>query len=126
MPVVTSLARDRDAELVILHVQEPPTAYAAGELYYGPVEPDIDALKQLLHAIKPSDPQVTHRHRIVQGDPATEIVRVAEEEGVDMIVMSTHGRKGLTRVLMGSVAEAVVRRANCPVLTLKQRPEKKQ
>ena len=43
----------------------------------------------------------------------------AETEGVDMIVLGTHGRTGLRRLLMGSVAEAVVRRANCPVLTVK-------
>lgn len=125
LPVVTSLARDRDAEVVILHVQEPPTHYAAGEWYYGPIEPDVNTLKQLLHEIKPADPRVLYRHRLAQGDPPIEIVRVAQEEGADMIVMSTHGRTGLTRALMGSVAEAVVRRADCPVLTVKQRHEKK-
>ena len=54
-----------------------------------------------------------------------EIVRLAEEEDVDMIVMGTHGRRGLTRMLMGSVAEAVVRRASCPVLTIKQPTKEK-
>ena len=74
----------------------------------------------MLEKIKPADPKVQYVHRMVTGDPATEIVRVAKEEGVDLIVMSTHGRSGLTRVLMGSVAELVVRRAECPVLTFKQ------
>jgi nucleotide-binding universal stress UspA family protein len=50
------------------------------------------------------------------GDPAGEIVRIAAEEGVDMIVLGTHGRSGISRMLMGSVAEGVVRRASCPVL----------
>ena len=74
----------------------------------------------MLEKIKPSDPKVQFVHTMVTGDPATEIVRVAKDEGVDLIVMSTHGRSGLTRVLMGSVAELVVRRASCPVLTFKQ------
>jgi len=54
------------------------------------------------------------------GVPFEEIVRVAQEEHVDMIVMGTHGRSGLNRVLLGSVAERVVRLAPCPVLTVRQ------
>ncbi len=55
----------------------------------------------------------------VDGDPAREILRVAAENECDLIVMGTHGRTGLERVLMGSVAEAVSRKAPCPVLTAK-------
>ena len=120
LPLATSLARDRGAELIFVHVQEPPTAYAAGELYYGPLEPNTKALQQMLDAVQPTDPKVPCSRRIEMGDPAREITRVAEEEGVDLIVISSHGRTGLSRVLMGSVAEAVVRRASCPVLTFKQ------
>jgi nucleotide-binding universal stress UspA family protein len=58
--------------------------------------------------------------RLLAGDPAEAIIRLAQTEDVDMIVMGTHGRRGLTRLLMGSVAEAVVRAAPCPVLTVKQ------
>jgi nucleotide-binding universal stress UspA family protein len=123
LPHATSLARDSGATLIILHVEEPPLAYGGGELYYGIPEPNTEALKKMLEKIKPADPKVPFVHRMVTGDPATEIVRVAEEEGVDLIVMSTHGRSGLTRVLMGSVAELVVRRAPCPVLTFKQPAE---
>jgi nucleotide-binding universal stress UspA family protein len=54
------------------------------------------------------------------GTAVNDLVRLADEEGVDLIVIGTHGRTGLARVLMGSVAEAVMRRAKCPVLTLKQ------
>ena len=53
------------------------------------------------------------------GNPATAIVHLADQEHVDMIVMPTHGRTGLFRLLMGSVAEEVVRKARCPVLTVK-------
>jgi nucleotide-binding universal stress UspA family protein len=54
------------------------------------------------------------------GDPAGEIVRLAADEDAEMIVLGTHGRSGLARVLMGSVAESVVRRALCPVLVYRE------
>ena len=54
-----------------------------------------------------------------EGEAVGEILRVAEDHHADMIVMGTHGRRGLTRLVMGSVAELVVRRANCPVLTVR-------
>lgn len=52
------------------------------------------------------------------GDPATEILRYASRHAIDLIVVGTHGRTGLTRVLLGSVAERVVRGACCPVLVV--------
>jgi universal stress protein A len=58
---------------------------------------------------------------VAVGHPADTITRVAEERSVDLIVMSTHGRTGLQHVLLGSVAEKVVRLAPCPVLTVKHR-----
>jgi nucleotide-binding universal stress UspA family protein len=58
-------------------------------------------------------------HRLVEGDAATVILQVATEIKCDLIVMGTHGRTGLSRLLMGSVAEQVVRNASCPVLTVK-------
>jgi universal stress protein A len=57
---------------------------------------------------------------VAMGHPADTIARVARERGADLIVMSTHGRTGLQHVLLGSVAEKVVRLAPCPVLTVKQ------
>jgi len=62
---------------------------------------------------------VRFEHKLLVGDPASAIVEAAEEENVDLIVLGTHGRTGLTRLLMGSVAENVVRKAKCPVLTVK-------
>jgi len=56
---------------------------------------------------------------ITHGDAAAEIVRVAKDRGVDLIVVSSHGRTGLGRILFGSTAEAVVRHASCPVLVVK-------
>lgn len=116
----TSLARDAGASLLIVHVEEPPAAYGGGEMYYGILEPDNSELWRMLREVKPTDPAVPFEHRLLRGDPAGEIVETAEKEQVEMIVMGTHGRTGLKRLLMGSVAEAVVRRAKCPVLSLKQ------
>ena len=63
------------------------------------------------------------RWRLEVGVPFEEIVKAAHEEGADMIVMGTHGRSGLNRLLLGSVAERVVRLALCPVLTVRQKKE---
>ena len=116
VPHAEALARQSSAELLILHVEEPPLAYGSGELYYGLPEPNAELIQKMLDAVQPSDPAVPCRHRLVMGDPAAEILRIAAAEGAEMIVMGTHGRTGLFRALMGSVAEAVVRRAPCPVL----------
>jgi universal stress protein A len=120
LQLATSLAREHDATLLIVHVEEPPAAYGGGEMYYGMPDPVTEDLKKMLSEIVPTDPNVRYEHQLITGDPATSIARLAEQEGAEMIVMGTHGRTGLLRLLMGSVAEAVVRRAPCPVLTLKQ------
>jgi universal stress protein A len=120
LELATSLARDCGGSLVIIHVEEPPMAYGGGELYLGIQEPDREELRKSLAAVVPTDPAVPCIHKLLVGDPAEAILQVAESDQVDLIVMGTHGRRGLTRLLMGSVAEAVVRRATCPVLTVKQ------
>ena len=56
--------------------------------------------------------------RVMLGEPFSDICRIAEEEKVDLIVMGSHGRTGLSHVLLGSVAERVVRHAPCPVLVV--------
>jgi nucleotide-binding universal stress UspA family protein len=116
----TALARGNNATLLIVHVEEPPLAYGSGELFYGVADFSTEALQKILDKIVPPDPSVPVIRRLVMGDPATEIPRVAKEENVDLIVMGTHGRTGLLRLLMGSVAELVVRRAHCAVLTVRQ------
>jgi nucleotide-binding universal stress UspA family protein len=118
-----SLARDSGATLLIAHVEEPPQAYGSGEAYYTLPEFDDTSLRERLLAVVPTDPDVPYEHRLLIGDPAAEIVHLSQREDVDLIVMGTHGRTGLMRLIMGSVAEAVVRRAACPVLTLKHPQE---
>ena len=63
--------------------------------------------------------QLVRKLIVRAGDPAAVTIRLADELGVDLIVMATHGHKGLVRIVLGSVAERVLRDAKCPVLTLR-------
>jgi nucleotide-binding universal stress UspA family protein len=119
LAMATSLARDSGATLYIVHVQEPPAFYGGGEMYYGMLDPTTDELVKMLEEVKPNDPSVHFEQRLLTGDPAQAVVDFANEEHCDLIVLGTHGRGGFTRLLMGSVAEAIVRKAQCPVLTFK-------
>jgi nucleotide-binding universal stress UspA family protein len=113
-----SLARDHGAQLLVLHVIPPPLTH--GEMLARAV-PDSyrDQLWRELERIKPPDAAVQVERLLEEGHPAKEIVQAAKENGCDLIVMGTHGRAGLRRLLLGSVAEAVLRQAACPVLTVK-------
>jgi nucleotide-binding universal stress UspA family protein len=119
LQLACSLAQDYGARLVVLHVAAPPVIiYSEGVVPPDP-ESDREALRQNLLEVPPWDPKVAVEHQMVEGDAATEILRQAVATNANLIVMGTHGRKGLTRLLMGSVAEQVVRRAPCPVVTVK-------
>jgi nucleotide-binding universal stress UspA family protein len=115
-----ALARDYGARLVLLHVNQPPVA-VYGEMGALPTEPveNQEALRKKLYQLKPTDPKIQVAYYFGDGNPAAEIVRTAEEVSCELIVMGTHGRTGLGRILMGSVAEQVLRKASCPVLTVK-------
>jgi nucleotide-binding universal stress UspA family protein len=119
LELAVSLARDLQGELVLLHVEEPPLAYGGGEMYYGLIEPNREHLVKMLDEVVVSDPKLAVQRHVVMGSPASGIVSFAEQYDIDYIVMPTHGRTGLSRLLMGSVAEEVVRKAPCPVLTVK-------
>jgi nucleotide-binding universal stress UspA family protein len=114
-----ALARDYSARLIVLHVAEtPPVIYGEGILPPDPVELRA-AAQGRLDRLQVPHADVRAERRLEQGDTVTEILHVAQEVPADLIVMGTHGRTGLGRLLMGSVAEQVVRRAACPVLTVK-------
>jgi nucleotide-binding universal stress UspA family protein len=72
-----------------------------------------------LEQIRPANPKIPVSHVFLEGDPATEIVGYARDARLDLIVMGTHGRTGLDRILLGSVAEKVLRDAPCSVLVVK-------
>jgi nucleotide-binding universal stress UspA family protein len=118
LEVATSLARERGATLLIVHVEEPPLVYGGVEFDFRPEEPR-EGILRALKEIVPSDINVPFEHHLIAGLPGPAIVEFAQQEQVGLIVLATHGRTGLARVLMGSVAEEVVRKARCPVLTVK-------
>lgn len=127
MDVACALADQFQAELHILHVMqdnpfpvvtEPTGVYGLPANYEHLVRASAErSLSEL------PDPSWGGRQRVVrglrQGSPFVEIVRYARENNVDLIVIGTHGRSGLSHVLLGSVAEKVVRKAGCPVLTVR-------
>lgn len=121
----SSLAKDSDAELHFLHVNERVVTYVDGFGGY-PTHADVEPFKELLEQVRPTTPGVQSRHCFKEGNPTEDIVEYAKKNDVDLIVMGTHGRTGLDRLLMGSVVEAVMRRAPCPVLTVKQPAESLQ
>jgi universal stress protein A len=117
--VACSLARDYGARLIVVHVLAPPTV-GYGEFGMLPPEgADRESVEEQLAAIKPKDSSVGVTCFLLEGHGVTEILRCAKDNQCDLIVMGTHGRKGIGRLLMGSVAEQVVRKASCPVLTVK-------
>ena len=112
------LAKSTGAKIIYFHTSLPlATTYGA----YGYIDVDEEAERdqQRLEKIKPTIDGIEASHVLRFGSPAVMIVDFAEENDVDLIVMGTHGRTGMRRVVMGSVAEAVVRKAKCPVLAIK-------
>lgn len=118
------LAKSCQARLIVLHVVESLLTGAAGGMLVPLPEIDDKALVERLKKVRPKNPRIRVEHRLADGDPAAEIIRVADETDADVIVLATHGRTGLGRLLMGSVAEQVVRKATCPVVTIKGPPQK--
>lgn len=114
----SALARDYQAKLILLHVVHPATnAFVDGVMVPIP-ETDLDAVRDHLHHWHADSPTSTERV-LVEGEVLQEILRVAEDRGCDLIVMGTHGRGPLRQLLMGGTAEGVVRKAPCPVMTIK-------
>jgi nucleotide-binding universal stress UspA family protein len=122
------LAKSFDATIDLLYVWEAP-AFIAPEAMVGAAG-TTQTLSQLagdqartamteFHEKAKADGIAIGATRVEQGDPARTIVEVAEREGYDLIAMGTHGRSGFAHLLLGSVAEKVVRRSSCPVLTVR-------
>jgi glycine betaine transporter len=97
-------------------------SYALASPTYGAVRESVDRqMHQLqLSAIRPTVSSVTYDHRYLRGSTVEELLKFAKRYHVDLIVMGTHGRTGLSRICLGSIAEGVARRAQCPVLLVKQ------
>lgn len=125
MEVAADLARRFGAELVLFHAYPVPGyTFPDGSVVASPkmLQDLADGAERHLEAWR-RDAEATGAGRVqaekVAGEPAAEIVSFAREQGVDLLVLGTHGRTGLEHALMGSIAERVVRRAHCPVLTVR-------
>jgi nucleotide-binding universal stress UspA family protein len=119
-----SVAQPAGAEVVCIHVVPSGTIYADFGIPMNSMETFCttmiqDGEKNLAEFIDRHFSGVSVRPKVVCGDFAEEILECAKEESVDMIVMGTHGRTGVNRLLFGSVAEKVLRRAPCPVLAVR-------
>lgn len=125
------IARPFNASIEVIHAWEPPQYVGPDLLVAAPgwdpqslEKTALDAARKELEALIGSF-KVPITYRLEVGEPAAAILRVAEVGGFDLIVMGTHGRRGLPRLLLGSVAQKVITRATCPVLTLHVTEEKK-
>jgi nucleotide-binding universal stress UspA family protein len=122
--LATELARQVKASLTLVHVfQYPRALYSESALYSGDlVEPVLEEVEetmaQTVRSLSHDIPQASAKIR--QGVPHEQILAAAKECGADLIVMGTHGRTGLARVMLGSVTERVVRLSPVPVLTVRQ------
>ena len=115
------LGKQVGAAMEIVHVRE----LGSGEFPFGPLYPkdaagviayaDLELARRRDRAVSAG---LQCHHRCLEGTAASEIVRRAEETTADLIVVGTHGRRGLAHALLGSVAERVVQTAGCPVLTV--------
>jgi nucleotide-binding universal stress UspA family protein len=134
LPHVTELAQRFDAELILLEVISPPNpALYAGDAEAGigadlavqEIEEAQDELRaqgqaRLVSLVGSLGAQgIRASYRVVDGDPAREIIRFARENQIDLIAMTSHGRTGLVRTILGSVTDLVLREAITPVLVVR-------
>jgi len=119
--VACALARDYGAKLVVLHVDLPPVTIGEVISSLDPEEykEKLWAEFRRLEAMEAGIRDLRVETKFVEGNPAKEILNVAREIKPELVVMGTHGRTGLSRLLMGSVAEEIVRKSPFPVLTVK-------
>lgn len=132
VPFVTDLTKHYGAKLYIIHVMY-DVARATGwyvphismdELYR---DIETNARKEIEKCcMEELRGYKNIEYRVLRGVPHEEILKFAEENAIDMIIMGTHSRKGLDRVIFGSTAERVVRQARCPVLTVGVPVQKKE
>lgn len=120
-----------DAEIVVVHVLEPPVypamTFGAGAATLPPLQDEMrKAVSTHLTRIMEEEFAEGAKARSVlrEGSPFSEILAVAREEAADLIVIATHGHTGIAHLLLGSTAEKVVRKASCPVLTIRD-PDRK-
>jgi nucleotide-binding universal stress UspA family protein len=121
-----ALAEKFDAEICLLHVVQDLAVFIPDMVTVAP--PIVPSLEQMTSAVQVAFDRLVRDHaldrfklrrEVCEGTPFVEIVRFAKQNDVDLIIMGTHGHSGLVHVLLGSVTEKVVRKAPCPVLTVR-------
>ena len=131
IPYVTTLARTFQADLHVLFVARIFKYY---DTIYVPPVSIVEFEEKIVAGGQRRLDEFVGEHlkdccvsvvKVIPGDPAEEIVRYIDAEGIDLVVMSTHGRKGLDRVLFGSVANHVVTTSSVPVMTVNPYRKKK-
>jgi universal stress protein A len=134
LPYAAAIARAANATVVCVNVVE-PLVPAVGYTGMAEAMPIAEMNEQMEDSAERELPDVLSceelhglqvEEAIGHGDAAAEIVRIADERQVDLIVISSHGRTGLGRIIFGSTAEAVVRHARCPVLVVKPPPDEEE
>jgi nucleotide-binding universal stress UspA family protein len=118
-----SLAQTFQAQVILLHVMEPPVYGLDFSLTHPGILPVVrqklmERMEQAVDVMR--DRGIEAEGYFIIGVPSVEIIRAAEKHNADLIVMGTHGRTGLSHILLGSTAERVIQRARCPVLTVKE------
>ena len=110
------LARRLNVDLVILHVTQERVSFGMSTTL-----PELDESEELNRQLQAlGDEEAPDAVRLLRsGSPADTIVNVAEAEGADLIVVGTQARKGISRAVLGSIAEAVVRQSSCPVMVVR-------
>jgi nucleotide-binding universal stress UspA family protein len=106
----------------MLHVEPGQPTAAFGSIYKGLPDPGIAVVARDLAKIVPTKAGLNYEHRIRAGDPIEQILAEARERDVVAIVLGSRGRSGVQRLLLGSVAEGVLRNAPCPVMICKMPP----
>ncbi len=134
LPYAAAIARAANATVVCVNVIE-PIVPAVGYTGMAEAMPIAEMSEQMEDSAERELPDLMNCEAlrglkvaevIGHGDAAAEIVRIADEQEIDLIVISSHGRTGLGRIFFGSTAEAVVRHARCPVLVVKPPPEEEE
>lgn len=130
MTYACMLAKKMNGTLTVLYVLESPYHLTTDVILAGPENKNMsvleyirkDAEKQLSKFTAPfiqDYPALSITKEIEVGSSSEQILKLAQEKKIDLVVMSTHGRTGVAHAIMGSVAEKVVRQSTCPVLTIK-------
>jgi nucleotide-binding universal stress UspA family protein len=120
---VSIAVRDK-AKLYLIHVIDVRMYGHEAPLSFEMPKPSEETLKKVKkeladNVLKQAKGEIEVETMVTTGIPAVEILNLAKEKGADLIVMGTHGRTGIAHVVIGSVAENVVRKAPCPVLTVR-------